>query len=47
MECATVISLHFRMQSHAAQRSNFMSEATPYSNTSRGLFVAKSKAMKK
>lgn len=36
-----------KMQSHAVQRSNYMSEDTPYSNTSRGIFVAKSKAMKK
>ncbi|XP_003383100.1 PREDICTED: uncharacterized protein LOC100635885 [Amphimedon queenslandica] len=36
-----------KMQTHSAQRSNYLSEETPYSNTSRGIFVAKSKAMKK
>ena len=35
------------MQSHAAQRSNYLSEETPYSNASRGFYVEKSKGLKK
>jgi hypothetical protein len=37
------------MQTHSAQRANLIDDddISPYTNASRGIFVAKSKAMKK
>ena len=41
------LSISYRMQSHAVQRSNYLSEETPYSNASRSFYVEKSKGLKK